>query len=359
VPQADRLYLWESQGDGPEGTGRFVDSSERLDGLAPAYTLAVATLDVEGDGDTDLYVAVDSLPNHLWINEGGRFVDVGWSAGVAVSSDGAAEAGMGVAVGDVDRNGRLDLAVTNFSGETTQLYLGSERGFDVGTHRYGLQRETRELLSWSAHFVDLDADGWLELFTTNGHVYPEADLSDTGTRYGQPAMLWRLGPGARAERVAPHGADSLLFPALGARGAAVGDFDLDGAVDLVLARIDGPAALGMNRTGDPGGPGGAGARLTVRLVDDSLADAIGARAVLAVADGAGGERLAVAEVRTAEGYQSASSPWLHFGLGAAQRFERIDVRWPSGQSETIPGGPAGRMITIREGHGITAEQAFR
>ena len=108
----------------------------------------------------------------------------------------------------------------------------------------------------------------------------------------------------------------------------------------------------MNRTQ------GAGARLTVRLVDATGADAIGARAVLALKDGAG-ERLAVAEVRTAEGYQSASSPWLHFGLGGAARFERIDVRWPSGASETIPGGPAGRMITVREGQGVVAEQAFR
>ena len=178
VPQADRLYLWESA---TEGGGRFADASERLDGLVPAYTLAVATLDVEGDGDTDLYVAVDSMPNSLWINEGGRFVDVGWSAGVAVSSDGAPQAGMGVAVGDVDQNGVLDLAVTNFSGETDRSSTWARStGFDVGTHRYGLQRETRELLSWSAHLVDLDADGWLELFTTNGHVYPRPTCPTPG-----------------------------------------------------------------------------------------------------------------------------------------------------------------------------------
>jgi hypothetical protein len=109
----------------------------------------------------------------------------------------------------------------------------------------------------------------------------------------------------------------------------------------------------MNRTA------GAGARLTVRLVDGRGADAIGARAVLAVRDAGGAEASRVAEVRTAEGYQSASSPWLHFGLGGAERFERLEVRWPSGASETLPGGAAGRMITVQEGAGVVSERAFR
>jgi len=347
TPQADRLYLWDAE------RGGFADGSARLSGLVPAYTLAVASFDADGDADTDLYVAADSVPNSLWINAGERLEEVGWSAGVAVSSDGSPEAGMGIAVGDVDRDGRTDLAVTNFSGEPTQLYLGASFGFQTGTHRYGMQRASRELLSWGAHLVDLDGDGWLELFTANGHVYPQADAPDTGTRYGQPDSLWRLGPAPRAEAIEPHGEDSLLHPALGSRGSAVGDFDLDGAPDIAVVRIDGPAALGMNRTE------GGGARLVLRLVNAAGADVIGAAALVAWRDAEGRELQSSAEVRTAEGYQSASSPWLHFGLGPARSFERIEVRWPSGERETLAGGAAGRFLVVRRGAGVVAERALR
>ena len=346
VPQPDRLYLNEG------GESHFVERSERLVGLVPAYTLAAASFDADGDGDTDLYTAADSVANSLWIQTPEGLQEVGWSAGVAVSSDGVAEAGMGIAVGDVNGDGRDDLAVTNFSGEPTQLYLGAEFGFDAGTHRYGMQRASRELLSWGAHLADFDLDGWLELFTANGHVYPQADLPDTGTRYGQADSLWRLGPEPRAAAVPPHGPDSLLAPETGSRGSAMGDFDLDGAPDLVVSRIDGPAALGMNRTSPRGGA------LVLRLVDAAGADVIGARAALVVARD-GGEALQSREVRTAEGYQSASSPWLHFGLGPLEGYERIEVRWPGGAHETLPGGPANRMLVAREGRGVIETRELR
>ncbi len=349
VPQADRLYLWEAD----EGPPAFVDRTERLRGLFPAYTLAVASFDADGDGDTDLYAAADSVANSLWIQDPEGLQEVAWSAGVAVSSDGAPEAGMGVAVGDVDRDGRADLAVTNFSGEPTQLYLGASFGFSAGTHRYGMQRASRELLSWGAHLVDFDGDGWLELFTANGHVYPQADAADTGTSYGQPDSLWRLGPEPRAVAVEPHGDDSILSPASGSRGSAVGDFDGDGAPDLVVSRIDGPAALGMNRTE------AGGARLTLRLVNAAGADVLGARAVVVTRAPDGRELLTSREVRTAEGYQSASTPWLHFGLGGAGRYERIEVRWPGGGSEVLPGGPADHFVTVRRGEGAVEARPLR
>jgi hypothetical protein len=358
VPQPDRLLRGRGDGTFEDRTGQWL----RDDFLG--YTLGVLPFDADGDGDTDLYVACDSVANQLLVNDGrGAFTDVAFSAGVALSPDGAPEAGMGLASGDVDRDGRLDLAVTNFSGEPTALYLGGPEGFVNVTHRAGLYRETRDLLSWGVHLVDLDADGWLELFTANGHVYPQADEPDTGTRYGQAATLWRLGPDLRARRVPATSVRSLLAPEIGARGSALGDFDGDGAPDLVLARIDAPAALGMNR----GGPGAQ--RLAVRClgprrgeavpgaaVGRTPADGIGTRLTVVPVPGSAGTQPFVAEVQTTCGYQSASTPWLHFGLGSASRYAELVVEWPSGRVERLPGGAADRRLTIREGRGIVREE---
>jgi hypothetical protein len=351
------------------GSGTFVDvTRDWFSGQVPGYTLGVAPFDADGDGDTDVYVACDSSSNLLLVNDGtGHFTDVGYSAGVALSPDGAAEAGMGVAIGDVDRDGRPDIAVTNFSGEPTALYLGDRVGFRNETFRSGLQRESRALLSWGVHLVDLDGDGWLELFTANGHVYPQADRPDTGTTYGQADTLWRIGAERRVQRVQPTGPRSILAPELGTRGTALGDLDLDGAPDLVLARMDGPAALGMNRMG------AENHRLVLRLLGPrrgepqpgaasgrTPADAMGARAVVVpeVGDPAR-EHALLGEVQTASGYQSASSPLLHFGLGAARRYASIRILWPSGRVEELPAGPADRRLTVREGEGVVASEELR
>ncbi len=356
VPQPD-LFL-RGRGD-----GTFEDrSATSLPGHVAGYTLGVLAFDADGDGDTDLFVANDSSPNLLLVNDGrGVFRDVAYNAGVALSAEGRAQAGMGVAAGDVDRDGRLDLTVTNFSDEPTELYLGAKVGFLRATHRYGLLRETRSLLSWGVHLADFDGDGWMELFSANGHVYPQADEPYTGTRYGQPATLWRLGPEPKAVPVAARGADSILAPPIGARGSAVGDLDLDGRPDLVLARIDAPAAVGMNRMG------GANARLALRLLGPEKPagtgrrtprDGHGASAIVVVGRGAA-EHALLAECQTAAGFQSASSPWLHFGLGAERSYEKLIVRWPSGRVDELPGGPAGQRLTIREGAGIVKQEAFR
>lgn len=350
------------------GEGSFVDDSARaLAGHVAGFTLAVAPFDFEGDGDSDLYVANDSVANLMLINDGkGVFTDVAYSAGVAVSMDGRAEAGMGVAFGDVDRDGDQDFALTNFSGEPTALYFANPRGFSNETFRFGLQRESRALLSWSVHLTDFDGDGWLELFTSNGHVYPQADQPDTGTRYGQAATLWKLsarGAERTLSSVVPHGPTSVLAPELGARGTAVGDFDGDGAPDLVINRIDGPAALGMNRFAPAN-------RLVVRCrgplrseqapgatAGRTSADAFGARVILVPAVEPGVEEHALlARVDTSVGYQSSSTPWLHFGLGAAKSYTNLRVLWPSGRVEDLGPGAAGRRVTIVEGKGIVNEE---
>jgi hypothetical protein len=364
VAQADRLF----RGD---GHGHFADHSAAWLGEQPAgYGLGVAAFDADGDGDTDLFVANDSTPNNLWINDGGldgevHFADRALEADVALSADGAMQAGMGVAFGDLDRDGRLDLAVTNFSDEPTELYLGAPRGFVRETHRTGLGAATRALLGWSAQLADFDGDGWLELLSTNGHVYPQADQPLTGTSYGQPATLFRLMPERRAQLVQARDARSILAPRLGARGSALADFDGDGRLDVALARIDGPAALGLNRMGPQN------RRLLVRLYGDpqrlagrargeraTPRDGHGARAVLVVGRGSAEHGL-LSEVESAVGYQSSSTLWLSFGLGAEERYSELRVTWPSGRADVFPGGAGNRRLTVIEGRGIVADEAFR
>ena len=352
VAQTDRLLRGL-------GDGRFVDmTSSWLPGHTAGYTLGVRPFDADGDGDTDLYVANDSSPNLLYENRvagEGRFVERAFQAGIALSMDGRPEAGMGLDAGDVDRDGALDLVVTNFSDEPTALYLASVGSwrFEHAAFRYGLYGETRRLLSWGVLLADLDGDGWLELFTGNGHVYPQADLAGTGTSYGQRDTLWRLGPEGKATAVAPVSAASVLFPASGTRGSALGDVDGDGAPDLVLARIDAPAALGMNRFPKA-------SRLVIRCLGPSARPSAG-RAT--PRDGTGtrvevsaGRMRLVDEVQTARGFQSASSPFLTFGLGQNEAYDGIVVRWPSGREERLPGGAAGRRLWISEGEGVVREE---
>jgi hypothetical protein len=373
--QKDRVF----EGD---GLGHFVDrSAQWLPQQTAAFGLGVAAFDADGDGDTDLYVANDSTPNFLWINDGrGTFQDVAYAAGVALSKDGMAEAGMGVAAADVDRDGRLDLCVTNFSGEPTQLYFGAKVGFKSMTHSLGLLRQTRELLSWGVHLADFDGDGWVELFTANGHVYPQADLPGTGTRYHQPPSLWRLRSGScefELTLAAPQAEGSILAGTLGTRSSALGDLDGDGRSDLVLTTIDGPAIVAMNRMGQ------AAARFALRLegpvrgeelagpsAGRSSADALGARVLLIpdwpATEGGGGAQANEAdaigllrEVQTSGSYQACSSPWLEFGLGPCRHVRRVKIQWPSGRQEEFGPFPVGTRVTIKEGTGVLAQEPLQ
>jgi hypothetical protein len=357
VPQKDRLYRGRGDGTFEEVGDRWYPTQ------VTGYTLGVVAFDADHDGDDDLYVANDSVPNNLLVNDGsGRFSDFALAAGVALSQDGMPQAGMGIAFGDVDRNGELDLAVTNFSGEPTELYLAAERGFGRITYKVGLAKDTKSLLSWGVHLVDFDGDGTLELFTANGHVYPQADREGTGTSYGQAATLWHLDLGARLSPVAPQSERSILAPKLGARGSAIGDFDGDLAPDLVLVRIDGPAALGMNRFAP------SAHRLAVKCLGPSPGEAPpgkaqwrtptdgrGARIVVVPKAEKSAEFALLASQHTTVGYQSASAAWSYFGLGASAEYESIKVLWPSGRVETLGPGRADRALTIREGRGVIAD----
>src|SRR5262245_9201570 len=221
------------------GDGRFEDVSDKA-GITKAggtYGLGVSTLDFDGDGWTDLYVANDSNPSTLYRNkQDGTFEDVAVPSGCAYSQDGKPQAGMGVAIGDFDRNGTMDVFKTNFAGDTSTLYANTGRGYcDDRTFAGGIGVNTR-WLGWATAFVDLDKDGWLDIFLANGHVYPEVEQLKTEAGYRQRKVVYlnrgdggftdvteRLGPPANLPRAA--------------RGAAFGDVDNDGDVDVLVNNI--------------------------------------------------------------------------------------------------------------------------
>ena len=324
-----------------KGDGTFEDVSKRAGILdaAGTYGLGVTTFDFDDDGWTDVYVANDSNPSALYRNNrDGTFTDVGVRAGCAYSQDGKPQAGMGIGVGDYDRNGTFDLVKTNFAGDTTTLYGNLGRGFcEDRTFAAGIGLNTR-WLGWGAGFVDLDHDGWLDIFLANGHVYPEVSQLKTEAAYQQRKVVYRnLGNGRFVdvtERLGPPAST----PAA-SRGAAFGDVDNDGDVDIVVNNVHAPPDLFRTESRNEH------RWLTVQLVGTaSNRSAIGARVRVTA-----GSLTLVDEVRGGGSYFSQNDLRVHFGLGDNAGALRIEVRWPNGQEETWEGVASNRIVTLTEG----------
>ena len=325
------------------GKGAFEDVSERA-GITRAsgtYGLGVSTLDFNDDGWVDVYVANDSNPSALYINgRDGTFRDIGVTAGCAYSQDGKPQAGMGVAAGDYDRNGTIDLFKTNFAGDTSTLYANDGKGLcEDRTFAAGIGLNTR-WLGWGVGFVDLDNDGWLDLFLVNGHVYPEVERLKTEGAYKQRKVVYRnLGTG-RFEDITLRLGPPVTTPAAG-RGAAFADFDNDGDTDVIVNNMHAPPdyfKLDLR---------GGAHWTTVKLVGThSNRSAIGARVRLF---GEGG--MQVQEVRGGGSYYSQNDLRVHFGLGKSTDLNRIEVRWPNGREEQWTEVAIDRIVTLTEGGG--------
>jgi hypothetical protein len=325
------------------GDGAFEDVSERakITQASGTYALGVSTLDFDGDGWVDLFVADDSSPSALYRNNhDGTFTDIAVRAGCAYSQDGKAQAGMGVAVGDYDRNGTMDIFKTNFAGDTATLYANSGRSLcEDRTFAGGMGINTR-WLGWGTAFTDFDNDGWLDLLLTNGHVYPEVRQLQSEAGYEQPKILYRnLGNGRFEDLTARLGAPLTVPKA--ARGAAFGDIDNDGFVDVAIANVNDRPDL-YRVTGDP-----SRRWIALKLVGTSSnRNAIGAR-VHIVAGGVEQWQ----EVRGGGSYLSQNDLRVHFGLAAATVVERLEVRWPNGREERWEQLAAGTIHMLREGTG--------
>ena len=333
--------LFHNKGD---GTFEEVSKKAGVDDPHRYYGLGATWGDYDNDGWPDLYVANDAGPNFLYRNRhDGTFEDVGLLSGVALSGDGLQQGSMGVDWGDYLHEGRLSMVVTNFIEQGAVLYhnLGKDEFADVSV-RSGVMKPTYPLVGWGTAFFDVDNDGWLDLFVANGHVYPQVDSIPGGTPYREPLLLFRN------RRDGSFVNDSSILadiPPESRRGAAIGDINNDGNVDIVILNVGAPPTLLLNRTQSHNH------RVLFKLVGTkSNRAAIGARVTVKA-----GTLVQFSEVRGGASYLSQNDLRLHFGLGSNPTMSEIVVRWPNGQSETLRSLPADFIYTIREGQGVVGK----
>jgi hypothetical protein len=338
------------------GDGTFTDVSEKSGILdtAGTYGLGVLVADFDNDGWPDIYVADDSVSSILYQNKkNGKFVDVALEAGCALSPDGKPQAGMGVSTADYDLDGNLDIVKTNFAGDTPSLYhsLGGAN-FEDATFTAGLGAHT-QFLGWGCGFFDFDNDGWPDILICNGHVYPEVEQLKTEAGYPQRKLLYRNLRNLRFEDVSMEAGPGISEP-VASRGCAFGDFDNDGDLDFVVNPVnDVPQLLRCDSlTGNHW--------IKVRTIGvKSNRSGIGAR-IKCVTRVPGEPRLhaQIDEVRSGGGYISQSDLRVHFGLGKVEHVEVLEIRWPSGQVDTLKNLVADRLYYVKEGGEIVKMEEF-
>ncbi|HMC75645.1 MAG TPA: CRTAC1 family protein [Vicinamibacterales bacterium] len=333
------------------GDGTFEDVTRKAGLFDPANKmLGVALLDYDEDGWPDIFGANDTQPNRLYRNKGdGTFSDVGVMAGVAFNEAGVARAGMGVDAADYDGSGRASLIIGNFSNEMMALYANDGKGLFIDEAPAStIGRASLLRLTFACFFVDVDLDGRLDIFAANGHVADDIARVQPTITYAQPPHLFRNLGGKKFEDVSARVGAAFATAAV-ARGAAYGDYDGDGDPDLLVTANNGPARLLRNDSA-------ASHRLRVRLLGTaSNRDAIGSRVRVTLDQGAP----LVRTVKTGSSYLSQSELPLTFGLGSATRVASIDVTWPNGKTERVPGTAGDQAITIQEGRGMIAHAPMK
>jgi hypothetical protein len=333
-------HLFHNNGD-----GTFTDVSQKA-GVADDrgyYGLASVFVDMDGDGWPDLAVANDSVPRYLYRNLGnGKFEDVSYVSGFALTDTGLAQASMGLAVGDYNRDGRPDIYVTVFSDDFNTLYR-NDGNFSLSevSFQAGVANLTIPFLGWGTGFLDYDNDELLDLIVVNGHVYKWIDAKDWGTTWAQRPLLFRNMDGTKFSEV-PAATGSGLADVIPARGLAIGDLFNDGKLDVVINNLDSEPALLRNSVKNDNHwiefhlVGGVG----------SPRDAIGAKVLVATK----GIRQS-AQLVIGGSYGSSSDPRLHFGLGSAAVIDHVEIQWPSGKKEIVPAPAIDRIVTVIEGKG--------
>jgi hypothetical protein len=340
-------HLFHNNGD---GTFTDVTAKAGVEDKDRYYGFSAIFVSFNGNGKPDLVVGNDSEPNFLYINKGdGTFDDQSYVSGFALNKDGREIASMGIAVGDYENNGLLDLFVDDFGDDYKVLYHNDgDASFTDVSYKAGIAQTTIPFVGWGDAFIDYDNDGWLDLFTVNGHVYPQVDQHDWGTTWAERPLLFHNvpeanGKGRRFEYIPPVKGSGLAV-VIPARGAAFGDLFNDGKIDVVINNMDGPPTLlrnvnpdhhhwvEMKLVGGPKSPRDA-ACATVYLKANGM--------------------IMRQDVMDSGSYISANDPRLHFGLGDSTDAGTAEIHWPSGAKETLKLPAVDRIYTIVEGQGIT------
>lgn len=345
----ERDYFYRNNGD-----GTFEEIAEKIGvaGKSKYYGLGVVFADFDNDGWLDLYVANDASPNYLYRNDkNGTFSDVSFESGASYSGTGVEQGSMGVAIGDYDSDGNLDIFVTNFENEHNTLYRNlANKGFLDLSAQTGVGQPSRPFVGWGTSFVDFDNDGWLDLLVANGHVYPQMEYakSDSLTGFRQPFLLHRnLGNGKFEEISKASGLRDLSL--FSSRGAAFGDLNNDGLIDVVVTNLGDKPIVLMNSTENQN------KKITFKLVQTPKnRDAIGSRVTLRT-----NKRSMIQEVQAGGSYLSQNDFRLHFGLGMGETVNSAEVRWADGQVEQIDSVRPNLIITVAQGRGILATTTYR
>jgi enediyne biosynthesis protein E4 len=338
------VQLFHNNGD---GTFTDVSRATGVSAAAGSYPMTAVAADFDNDGWPDIYVACDSTPSWLFRNQhDGTFREEALERGVALSEDGLEQAGMGVAIGDYDLNGIIDIFKTNFADDTDVLYRNDGKGnFDDVTIRSGIGVETR-YVGWGTGMVDLDNDGVPDIFVATGSVYPEVEKKLPSYPFQTPRLVFRnLGEGRFEELIEEAG--SGVSAAHASRGCAFGDFDNDGDMDVLVMNMNEPPSLLRNDVS------GGHHWLKVLLIGvQTNRSAIGARVVARY-----GKRQQAQEVLAQSSFYSVNDRRLHFGLGTETSAD-LTIRWTNGKTENIPNVAADQLVVIREGAGIISKKKF-
>jgi hypothetical protein len=339
-------FLFHNRGD---GTFEDVSKKAGVDDPKHYYGLGVVWGDYDNDGWPDIYVANDAGPNYLYRNKhDGTFEEVGLMLGSDLSGDGQELGSMGVDMGDYDHKGRLDIFVSEFVDQSDSLYHNNgDDGFADVTWRTGIGQPSHQYVGWGTGFFDMDNSGWLDIFVANGHVYPQVDTIPNAAHFKQPMLLFRnKHDGTFEESAAAVGLSDI--PLQSRRGAAFGDINNDGCVDIVTLNVGEPPSLLLNHCQN------GNHRVLFRLQGTkSNRLAIGARVTVKA-----GGITQFSEVKGGSSYISQNDLRQHFGLEKSDKMDEVTVRWPNGESEILRGLPADFIYTIVEGQGIKGKVAL-
>ncbi|HWZ81027.1 MAG TPA: CRTAC1 family protein [Terriglobales bacterium] len=339
--------LYHNNGD---GTFTEVSKAAGLDDAPGYYGLGMAWSDFNDDGRPDLFIADDSTPSYLYRNDGnGKFTDVSYISGTAVSSDGGETAGMGVAVCDFNHTGRFSIHMTNFEDQSNSLFRNDgEMAFTDVAYAAGVGQVSIPFMGWGTGCVDFDNDGWADLFVVNGHVYPQVDALAAGMKYRQRKLVFLNRRDGTFADVSNSVGDAVTVPQP-SRGAAFGDIDNDGRIDVVVENIDGAPVILYNE--------GASSNhwITLQLVGTrSNRLALGAKVRVMA-----GPVSQVDEVRSGGSYLSQNDLRVHFGLGNAEKVDRVEIRWPSGGVQMLNNVAPDHIYVVKEGEGVVSPDNLR